>query len=241
MASSQVACVNLLFPLIDRPDCLGALLRTIDPAVKEVVPIHHQGRAPTYVEFEWVGCCQTLEGGAWSRGANATSIDALILGRVEDGVRAFLLEWKYVETGGDEDKSSGDKGAVRLKAYTPRYEGSRYFRRPLKDVLVAPIYQLVRSILLGHRMVERRELGVTRALTVAVCPSQNDAYRELAPSHSKRFGEAATLETAMKKHVLRRPDLFAMTSQADLVDAVRRSARSLPEGWSDYMRDRYGW
>ena len=90
-------------------------------------------------------------------------------------------------------------------------------------------------------MVERRELGVTSALTAAVCPSQNDAYRTLAPSHAKRFGEATTLEMVMKKHVLRRPDLFAMTSQAALVDAVRRSARSLPHGWSEYMRDRYGW
>ncbi len=241
MASSQVACVNLLFPINDRPKALTALIRAIDPEVQGVAPIHHQGRAPAFVEFEWVGCCQTLEGGKWSRGANATSIDALLLGQVPGGVRAFLLEWKYVETGGDEDKSSGRKGETRLDTYSDRYERSRLFRPKLKQVLVSPIYQLVRSILLGHRMVEQRELGVTDARTVVVCPPENDAYLTLAPSHAKRLGMATTLELAMKEHVLRKPDVFDVSSQAKLLEAIRREGGPLPEGWSDYMRARYGW
>jgi hypothetical protein len=241
MASSQVACVNLLSPLIDRPAALTELLRAIDPDVEEVVPIHHQGRAPTFIEFEWVGCCQTLEEDKWSRGANATSIDALLLGKIPGGIRAFLLEWKYVEAGGDEDKASGTKGAKRLGTYSERYERSRLFRPQLKQVLVAPIYQLVRSILLGHRMAEQRELGVSDARTVVVCPAGNDAYLTLAPSHARWLGDATTLEVAMKKHVLRKPDVFAVTSQARLVEAVRRTGGALPDGWSDYMNVRYGW
>jgi hypothetical protein len=241
MASSQVACVNLLFPLRDNPKALAALVRTIDPTVQEVVPIYHQGRAPTFVEFEWVGCCSTLEEGTWSRGANATSIDALLLGKVPGGVRAFLLEWKYVETGGDEDKSAGSQGETRLATYSERYERCRLFKPKLKQVLVAPVYQLVRSILLGHRMVEHRELGVTDARTVVVCPPTNDEYLKLEPSHAKWIGEEVTLEVAMKEYVLRKPDLFSVTAQATLVAAARRDGGSLPEGWSDYMKERYGW
>jgi hypothetical protein len=36
----------------------------------------------------------------------------------------------------------------------------------------------------------------------------------------------------MKTHVLRKPELFGVTSQAQLVAAVRRDGGSLPEGWS---------
>ncbi len=166
---------------------------------------------------------------------------ALLLGRVEGGVRAFLLEWKYVETGGDENKAAGDGGAKRLKTYLDRYKRSKFFKRPLKDVLVAPIYQLVRSILLGHRMVEQRELGVTDARTIVVCPPENDGYLVLEPSHAKWIGEEVTLDVAMRKHVLRKPEVFGVTSQAQLVAVVRRDGGPLPEGWSEYMKARYGW
>lgn len=39
MASSQIACVNLLLPLVDIRDALTAFLRTIDGDVSEVVTV----------------------------------------------------------------------------------------------------------------------------------------------------------------------------------------------------------
>ncbi len=241
MASSQIACLNVLLPLASDPAALTALLRSIDSQVETVVPIQHQGRPATLVEFEWVGCCQTLEGGPWRRGAKATSIDALLLGRVAGGIRAYLLEWKYVEAGGHEDKGEGADGAKRLSAYGARYKASGLFRRSLREVLFAPIYQLVRSILLGDRMAKQRELGVTDARTIVVCPESNAAYLSLDRPHARRLGQEMTLEAAMKREILRRPEVFDVTSQQRIVAAVRSSRATLPEGWSAYMADRYGW
>ena len=43
MASSQIACVNFLLPLIDIPGALTAVLQAIDDDVTSVVDIEHQG------------------------------------------------------------------------------------------------------------------------------------------------------------------------------------------------------
>jgi hypothetical protein len=137
--------------------------------------------------------------------------------------------------------SGGERGRTRLANYSERYERCRLFMPTLKQVLVAPIYQLVRSVLLGHRMVELGELGVTGARTVVVCPPANHDFLKLEPPHAKRLGEDVTLEVAMKEHVLCEPDLFSVASQAGFVAAARRDGGQLPEGWSDYMKERYGW
>jgi len=73
-----------------------------------------------------------------------------------------------------------------------------------------------------------------------VCPASNDAYLKLEPAHAPIFGEGADVAAAMKK-LLRRDDVFAVTNQATLAAAVRASNAQVPEGWSEYLRDRYGW
>lgn len=79
LCSSQVCCVNFLFPFADKPDALAALLRPLYPTLKRMIPIE----CGLYVTFEWIGQKNYLgekisRNGKRTRGANFTSADAAV-------------------------------------------------------------------------------------------------------------------------------------------------------------------
>ena len=96
MASSQIACVNFLLPLIEVPEALPAMLRAVDDDVTGIMPIEDRHtRSP--VELEWIGLRHALEGPTvTTRGVNSTNVDAFMIARTLSGRRAYLMEWKYV-------------------------------------------------------------------------------------------------------------------------------------------------
>jgi hypothetical protein len=239
MASSQVCCANFMLPLRHHPAALTALLRSIDPDVIGVEAIPHQGRT-SLVELEWVGMERTLEGGAYQRGANATSADAFVLGRTEQGLRAYLFEWKYVETSGDEPKGGdADANGTRSRRYAEMFADSKLFRVPFDVCMFEPFYQLMRFHLLGWRTAAGEIPGVRDFRVVVVCPERNDAYRKLAPSHRARFPGATTVEEAMSERLLASPSAFCMTSQSSLLDGVDALASPELHDWASYLRSRY--
>ena len=128
MASSQVACVNFLMPLVDIPGALLSMLSVLDDDVRDVVTILHDGHESP-VEFEWIGECCSLEGGK-NRGANNTSIDAFLIAETKaEKRRAYLLEWKYVEqylrnSARPDFKGEGKSGVTRRRRYTDRFSRS---------------------------------------------------------------------------------------------------------------------
>jgi hypothetical protein len=63
MLSSQVACVNHLYLLRQRPDLAKAVLAAVDPEVVEATIVDDG-----YVEFEFIGKCPRLEERAFTRG-----------------------------------------------------------------------------------------------------------------------------------------------------------------------------
>ena len=127
MASSQIACVNFLLPLVEIPGALTAVLQAVDDDVTDVVEIEHQGTSSP-VELEWIGLGHALEGpGVTSRGANSTSVDAFLVAETLAGRRAYLMEWKYVEEYRTEDKGKGRQGETRRKRYADHYAESPSF------------------------------------------------------------------------------------------------------------------
>ena len=127
MASSQIACVNFLLPLVDVPGALTAMLKAVDDDVTGVVDIEHQGTSCP-VELEWIGLDHALEGpSVKSRGANSTSVDAFMVAETPTGRRVYLLEWKYVEEYRTEDKGQGRQGDTRRRRYAHLYEESPSF------------------------------------------------------------------------------------------------------------------
>ena len=100
LCSSQVCCVNFLFPFADKPEALVELLRPVFPTIRDVLPMD----PGQLVSFEWIGCQNYLRektrASRRTRGANFTSTDGAVMFEGEDGLRQIaLIEWKYAEAG----------------------------------------------------------------------------------------------------------------------------------------------
>ena len=252
MASSQVACVNFLLPLIEIPGALLAVLRGIDGDVRSVVDIEDDKGNKSPLEFEWIGKGRSLEGGT-ARGALSTSIDAFLVAETETGrKRAYLLEWKYIEqyfsSRPESDyKGAGDSGATRRECYGPRYYAESSSFNPatapeMDDFLYDPFYQIMRQRLLADRMIADSELDVTEAKVVVVVPEENLAYREIitAPPLKERFPEIKTVADIMETALKQPGEQFAMIAPADLVDSVEADCGESAAQWAEYWRRRYG-
>ena len=251
MASSQVACVNFLLPLVEIPDAMIAALQAIDADVCGIVEIKHQGsRSP--VEFEWIGLDRSLEGRR-TRGAQTTSIDAFVVAKTETGQRrAYLLEWKYVEqyfTSKPERayKGAGQSGETRRQVYSPLYYADTtsfdLIAAPeMDEFLYEPFYQIMRQRLLADRMIHQKELGVSEAKVVVVVPEGNIAYREIvtSPPLRKRFPDLQSVEQVVRAALKRPGEQFAMVAPAAMVAAIEETCGAAGSHWAEYWRERYG-
>ena len=244
MASSQIACVNFLLPLVEIPGALTAVLQAIDDDVTGVVEIEHQGTSSP-VELEWIGLGHALEGPTVkSRGANSTSVDAFMVAETPPGRRAYLLEWKYVEEYRTEDKGEGPSGETRRSRYAHLYEESPSFNRkvPFDAWLFEPFYQILRLRLLADRMVRDQELGVVEAKVVVVVPEGNRAYRErvTSPWLAREFPKG-TVSDIVQETLVHSDRAYVTLSQSVLADSVRANCGTHGKLWSDFHRGRYGW
>jgi hypothetical protein len=250
LASSQVSCVNFLFPLASTPGALLAFLQAIDSDAEAIVPIVDGGGRSAPVEFEWVGWRGPLEGGRITRGANQTSVDALLVADTCTGRRAYLIEWKYCEEYlHPADKGAGRSGDTRKARYGGLYvapTSSFSATLSLEEVLHDPFYQLMRMHLLGDRMLAE---GVTESLrvddvrVVVFCPHANNDYRRVvsATSLGRRWPEKETVRDAMRA-LLKDPRRFDLVAQDRVVDVLRKGPLSRPlRPWLDYHALRYGW
>ncbi|MYB49332.1 MAG: hypothetical protein F4X72_08730 [Dehalococcoidia bacterium] len=253
MTSSQVACVNFLLPLAAIPGALLSILRALDDDVVDVAAITHEGHESP-VEFEWIGLDKSLEGGT-ARGAQNTSIDALLVGETTASRRrAYLLEWKYLErylSGRPKFKGKGISGDTRRRRYSRRYHAPFSSFDPavvpdMDDFLYEPFYQIMRQRLLADRMVREQELAVDEAKVVVVVPEENWPYRAVSdggtstsPPLARRFPQLETVEAVMRAS-LKDPDAhFDMVAPSFLLEAVCRSLPEATAEWADYWRDRY--
>jgi hypothetical protein len=250
LASSQVSCVNFFLPLASIPGALLALLQEIDTdvvAVETIVDV--QGHSAP-VEFEWVGWREPLEGGPITRGANQTSIDALLVARTTTGRRAYLIEWKYCEEYlHPENKGDGPSGDTRKARYRHLYAAptsSFNAELPFEELLYDPFYQLMRIFLVGDRMLVE---GVTETLRVddlrvlVVCPNANEDYRRVVSTTplGRRWPNGSTVQEAMRAG-LKQPHRLEVVAQEDLVARLRGGPLSGElKAWLDYHALRYGW
>ena len=166
----------------------------------------------------------------------------------DKGRRAYLMEWKYTEKGGDGDyKGAGGSGETRRRSYAPLYdvESSAFYGNGIAmgELFYEPFYQLMRNRLLADRMVEKRELDVTDAKVVVVVPEENTMYREriTSPRLAKRFPDLKTVDEVMQA-TLKDPDAaFKMVTPTQLREAVVDECGDAVSDWATYIRERYGW
>lgn len=151
--SSQVACLNHLFPIRNDKDAVLSIVQQVLPDIVDVLPITTDKNLPAYIQFESVSDVDHLNEVNTTRGANCTSLDALILGKQKDGRNIlFPIEWKYVEAYGNEDKGTNKTRRIRYdnlinqsKQLIPTENNTVYYYEPF--------YQLMRQTLWAEQMV----------------------------------------------------------------------------------------
>jgi hypothetical protein len=178
LLSSNVACINHLFYVRHRQNLTTALLKKIDPRIVSAEKIGKPDIEAGYIAFEIIGAENYLGERSHTRGALSTSVDAVMLGKKNDGKNILvLIEWKYTEEyiTGDYNKNTGVDGQHRHDRYDPllKEKSSPINVANFDALYYEPFYQLMRQTVLGWKMVEHNEYGCNEFLHIHVIPDDN--------------------------------------------------------------------
>ena len=187
--SSQIACLNHLFAIMNDKSSVLAMLNGVRDEFKEVLRVKCDAN-PQYIGFEVVSKKDPLNEKTSTRGSNCTSVDAFIYAKHRDNsIWLIPIEWKYTEHYANLDKSNEDrqgeekgsngKGKERVRRYSAltdaslqlksldSYYGSIYYQEPF--------YQLMRQTLWAENVVKLKEenLKADNYMHIHVIPSDN--------------------------------------------------------------------
>ena len=227
MLSSQVACINHLLFFRHDQQIATSILRGIDKHVKTALLLDNDKTDSGYVSVEVIGKENYLKERRHSRGAHSTSVDAVMLGELEDGSRKlFFIEWKYVEQyGGKQSKFIDNGGKTRRDTYLPllRKEHCPIKMSELNDkfiegIFYEPFYQLLRQTLLAHEMVKAKDFGATDYVHLHLIPAENKELKLVNPSRGILPG--GTLEETWK-NLLKSPDKYQAIDPKDFLEPAR--------------------
>ena len=258
LRSSQVCCLNFLFPLRQQIGAAAAALSPLLPRVKVVDQIEFEYTGPDGATA-WLG-----EPPGGKRGQNRTSVDAAVWWHdADDGSRLTLVEWKYTEKqfgtcGGLASRGNDQKAKCRGWAgldfrasrdcYLARGETERNQRRYWEHLAEAgidlasyqgtacpfcgPAYQLVRLHLLGAYL--QRENAAAK-VDVAAVHFSGDKSLATPPVALRHLG--ADMTSAWRR-LLRQPDDYRVCHAEELAQAIRNSA--VDSALAEYLHERYG-
>jgi len=184
------------------------------------------------MEFEAIGRKNYLGERSHTRGANCTSIDAIMVGSKKNGKNIlFLIEWKYTEEYREENKYIPERYNVYNKLLqekdcpigTDDYESLYY----------EPFYQLMRQTLLGWKMVQHGEYQCDEYIHVHVIPENNIELRDRVTS--PRLNGSSMSEAW--KSVLKEPKSYKVISPENFI----KPASICPDTHSiiTYLEKRY--
>ncbi len=183
--SSQVACLNHLFPFRCDAQAVLDIIRKIEPNITEVLPIQSKNPSDTveqseklFIQFEVISDHNHLNEKNSTRGSFCTSIDALIYGKHRDG-RKFLfpIEWKYVENYSNSTKilAAGEK--TRIQPYSKLIDSSIQLNTNNSCIYSnEPFYQLMRQTLWAEQMIAHKDIETIKAddfIHIHVIPDGN--------------------------------------------------------------------
>lgn len=231
--SSQVAAVNHLEPARLDETLARQVLANVETTLIDPTRVEEGG----FVAYEWIGADNYLnEPGSRTRGAQVTSLDALMCARRADGGRTLVaFEWKYLESYGHESRAISARGTDRVAIYRPLLErtGCPIAIDDPAHLFFDPYEQLMRQTLLVWQMVEHREFGATDWIHVHVVPEGNVALRGRSGAAPNLAG--ATMAEAWQS-VLTEPTRYRLMTATALLDGV--GERDWSE-WRAWLRERY--
>ena len=178
LLSSNISCINHLFYLRQNLELATLVLKNIDNRVTSAEKIEDG-----YVAFEIIGKNNYLNELEHKRGTMSTSIDALMIGKKENGKNIiFCIEWKWTE----KYYETIDFKPRRYKIYKTLLELDNcpiITNELIKDnysslLYYEPFYQLMRQTLLGWKMVEAGEYNSDEYIHIHVIPNENILLRK---------------------------------------------------------------
>lgn len=246
LCSSQVQCVNFLYPFADKPEALCTLLRPMFPDIESVVPMEDEGQL---VSFEWIGLCNYLgekisQNGSRTRGANFTSADAAVKLRRQDGsLQIVLIEWKYTESYSGTPLAVAKSGTDRREIYRHLYDRhdcplDKTKVPDFSDLFYEPFYQLLRQQLLAHEMERARELGCELVTVLHVAPACNRDFHKVTSPGLQPLGNSSI---EVWKGLVKPPDRFRRVSTESLFGDFPVDSHPELADWRRYIGERYPW
>jgi len=227
LLSSQVACLNHLYHLRQRKDLSTAILKEIDSEIKEAIIVDDG-----FVEFEFIGERQYLKEKSWKRGANCTSIDAVMIGRNKAGKKIFfLIEWKYTEYYSSDDKYI----PARAKVYDDliKDKNSPFKESNVRAYYYEPFFQLMRQTLLGWKFIENKDHCCNDYYHIHVIPDEN---KELLNSITSPYLEGDSISEAWK-NILKNPNRYKAITPKNLLEPCLNQMDRQP--LFSYLEKRY--
>jgi len=243
LCSSQVFCVNLLFPFIDKPEALADALRPYFPDIERMVPVEDK----RYIAFEWIGDVNYLNeepmlGESRIRGAGNTSIDAMMMYETLDGKKTMLLiETKYSESYGVFYKRFRSDGTDRFENYeeffySPSGPVNLEVAPSLADFLYEPFYQLLRHSLLASQIMATGKPKVSRVQVVHLTVSGN---KDLLAVTAPKFRHLGNTSYDVWVKILKDPSGFSRISVEDFFKGIDLESHRELEPWALFMKERY--
>lgn len=233
--SSQVACINHLEPVRRDPALALAVAEAVLPGAERVLAVEDGG----FVAYEWIGESNYLGERGQARGANRTSLDALMFVEVEGERSLVLIEWKYTESYRQgKSRARSESGTDRIAIYRPFLDRLDCPISVAEDRLDAlfydPLEQLMRQTLLGWQMVEAGELGADDWRHVLIAPDGNTELLATNPSPDLPGDSLRDVWTG----VLKEPGRFSILSPSELLARVDPSGEWCE--WREWLARRYG-
>jgi hypothetical protein len=228
LLSSQIACVNHLFFLRNQKNFSTKVLQSICSDIEEALIVDDG-----YVEFEYIGSKQYLKEQGFSRGANCTSIDAVMFGKRHDGRRVlFLIEWKYTESYNRQSKYIPERAIVYDKLIEST-QGQFSDKFPREAYYYEPFYQMMRQTLLAEKFEENHEKGCNECINVHVIPDQNIALKNHITSP---YFSGNDIHIVWKR-ILKQPESYLPIDPVQLFSEVSKSKDT--KKWIEYLGIRY--
>jgi hypothetical protein len=228
LLSSQVACINHLFFVHYREDVATALLKRLNPNIEKALIIDDG-----FVEFEYIGKKPYMPERGFTRGANCTSIDAVMFGITNNQKRIlFLIEWKYTELYERQDRYIPERAKVYDSLITSS-EGPFITGADPRSFYFEPFYQMMRQTLLGDLFVKNRELTCEESINVHVIPDENIELKKCITSRA--FHGADIHETWRK--TLKSPDSYIYIDPEIFLESAKDLDDTRP--WLSYLKSRY--
>jgi hypothetical protein len=242
MCSSQVACINFLFPFTDKPEELANLLRPVFPQIDHMIPVEDG----LYVSFEWIGEENYLgerasKNGNRTRGANFTSADAIVMFEDQDKKRqTVLIEWKYTESYGSNYLGIAKSGTDRRKIYQHLFDDVNCVvdmdLLPGIDALFyEPFYQFMRQQFLAAKLEKAHEMGADMVSLLHISPDANDDFKRITSPSLSGFGATPT---EIWKRLVKPEGHFISVHTEDLFKGFITEGM---QDWKAYMQNRYIW